>query len=451
MPRPRDAFLALHRFGLGARPGELVNPAIRADPRGWLKAQLHTPPPLPALLAEQPSTESVLLAFRESRLRGAQSEFRQEARQAYLAEAGCRVVAAAASPAPFYERLVRFWGDVLTVSIQQPRCLALVGPFEREVLRAGALGRYGDLLVASTQHPAMLLYLDNARSTGTDSTAGLRRESGRNENLAREILELHTLGVGAYSADDVGGLSDLLTGWGVDSGGGRVQPGARGFAFTPHRHQPGDKRLLGRSYPEGLDGGVRALQMLAESPETARHLSIRMARHFVRDDPPEEVVSALAAAWRDSGGSLRAVATALVDCEAAWALPLQKVRRPAELVIATLRALDEDPEQLDEDARKKLVVALRGLNQPPWSAPSPEGWPDTAAAWIDGDALLRRLELAEKSARRSRRRARPEPAALAAELLGSPLPPALQGALQDAPDVDTGLALLFASPSFQRR
>jgi uncharacterized protein (DUF1800 family) len=449
MPGSHTAFLAVHRFGLGARPGDLDEPALRADPRGWLKAQLTTPP-LPRSLSGQPSTADALQAHRDSRDSGrdAMKDERKMARQQYAEDAGRRIQAAVQSTDPFYERLVRFFGDVLTVSVQQNKCHRLVGPLDREVLRPLVLGRYEDLLLETTRHPAMLLYLDNTRSTGPDSPRGKRAERGRNENLAREILELHTVGVAAgYTQQDVIALADLLTGWSIDLGQGGQQHGERGFAFVTQRHQPGSKLLMGRRYPEGLSGGEQALRELARHPSTADHIARRMARHFVCDEPPPVLVQALSSAWRSSGGDIRQVATALVDCDAAWSAPLQKVRRPAELLIAALRALEIDLRAADR--RAHLVRLLQQLNQAPWSAPSPEGWADTEAAWLDGDALLRRLDLISSVVRH--RQLDMDADALAHQLFGAALEPSLQRILRDAPDPETGITLVLASPLFQRR
>jgi uncharacterized protein (DUF1800 family) len=437
-----EALLACHRLGMGARPGDCA--AIGDDPRGWLLAQLHAPPDPQRLLRRLPESAEVSRALRESRGQGsgARRALRQEHRGLYLQECIGRTLVGVRTQTPLRERLVRFLSDVFTVSRARIQCLGLVGSFEREVIRPGATGRFEELLIAATKHPAMLVYLDNVRSTGPDSTAGGRRERGLNENLAREILELHTLGVGSYTQDDVLALSSILTGWTVGEDGR--------FAFAARRHQPGAQALLGVRYADdGVQQGEQALRALARHPATARRLSWRMARHFIADDPPEEVVAALQSAYTTSGGDLSAVTAALVHCEATWREPLVKLRRPEELVIASIRALLPRAD-ISGDTGERLVSALAALGQAPWDAPSPEGWPDVAADWLSGDSLLMRLRWTWELSRQAGIDGI-DPLALSEDVLPGALSRQTLKAIKSAPDRQTGAALLLASPSFQRR
>lgn len=490
--------VATARFGLGAAPGEIATAS--ADPRGWVLQQLK-PQPIPAVFAGLPTGDQATLKFEQQRQALAQARraspdsnqpsaapqpatpqivspstaapakpFRPNLnarlvsppggneqqgdaylpREVYVREAAARLRAQVDTPVPVYERLVAFWSNHFTVSVQRPPVLGLAGPFEREAIRPHVLGRFEDMLLAVARHQAMLLYLDNALSIGPRSRIGQTRERGLNENLAREILELHTLGVdGGYGQDDVRALAMILTGWSIARG---QEPNPGAFRFRPFAHEPGEKILLGRRYAEGGEGeGVQALRELAHRPATAQHVATKLARHFISDDPPKASIDRLSAAYQRSGGDLGVVTRALVEDEAAWAAPLGKVRQPIELVVATLRALGvprDRPEARQIDDRP-LLGSLRRLGQAPFAAPSPAGWPDTAQDWVAPEAMMRRIEWA--SAVASRLPAEFAPMMLLETAIGPVASAETRTQVERAPSARDGLALVLASPEFQRR
>jgi len=436
MPHP-DALLAATRFGLGPRPGELD--AIGDDPRGWLIEQLEQPEPTPLLETLPRSTQIVReFAARRSMDEAAKRALREQQRVQYHQAATAWMQTAAASNQPFRERLVALFTNHFTVSIARPEVVPLVGPFMVEAIRPYTTGQFSDMLLASTRHPAMLVYLDNMRSIGPDSRAGKRSGRGLNENLAREVLELHTLGVdGGYGQADVEAFAAILTGWGVSLDGA-------GFFYEPRRHQPGDKTLLGKTYSgSGEMEAVLALSDLARHPSTARFLATKIARHFVADQPPESLIEALTREFLDTDGDLAAVAARLIQLDAAWEFPYDKLRTPFDLTLAGARAFG-----WEEDG-PAMVSSLQMLGQPLHSAPSPEGWPDTAEEWLGPDAVLSRLEWAELLASQSVDRV-PDPDRHIAQILGTPSP-ATRRALNRASTPTDKLALMIASPEFQRR
>ena len=370
----------------------------------------------------------------------AKKQRRQAAKEAFKEEQATHLVVAATTPTPFRERLVAFWANHFTVSAQRGAIVGIVGAFEREVVRGNLDRSFADMLVASTKHPAMQLYLDNHKSVGPRSRAGVRQGKGLNENLAREVMELHSLGVdGGYTQADVEGLAKILTGWGIATG--RRGGDAGTFTFEPRRHEPGAKTLLGRRYAEGEGAGERALRDLAAHPATARHVATKLARHFVADDPPASAVASLASAFRKSGGHLPAVHRALVALDEPFAAPLSKVKTPYDLVVSTARALGHD------DAGAAMLAALKYLGQLPYQAPSPQGWPDTAEAWLGPEAMLGRLDWVAEAARTSSPR---DVSALAADVLGPTLGEGTARSLASTTGSEA-LALFLASPEFQRR
>jgi uncharacterized protein (DUF1800 family) len=298
------------------------------------------------------------------------------------------------------------------------------------------------MLRAVVQHPAMLAYLDNLHSTGPNSPLGRRRERGLNENLAREILELHTLGVdGGYTQADVTEFAKILTGWSVRP----LRLGdAGGFMFLKALHEPGPKSVLGQSYAQGgVAEGEQALAALAAHPATARHIARKLARHFLADQPPPAVVDRLADTFRRTDGDLAAVTRALVDTTEVWDEAAPKVKTPHEFVVSAMRATAVDLPD------RRLLNSLRLFGQAPFDAPSPAGWPDTAADWASPTALLQRAEWAMVLARFAVRDL--EPVALLDETLGPVADAQMRQTIAQAPTPAEGLAMVLASPLFQRR
>jgi uncharacterized protein (DUF1800 family) len=426
-----SAIVALHRFGLGARPGEA---AKIADPRSWLDHQVRAGA---EAVPPGPTSATLLAEFRTARAagEGARKAFLARGRTLLVEEVAARFGRAATTDRPFAERMARFWANHLTVSAEKRQVAPFWGAFEREVVRAHLTGRFEDMLIASTRHPAMLLYLDQARSVGPDSMAGQRRDGGLNENLAREILELHTLGVnGGYSQDDVIGLANLLTGWTLGIADGQS------FLYAPRAHQPGAHRLLGRSWPEGEEGGLQALRTLARHPATARHLAGKLVRHLMGDEPPARAIAHVEERWRKTEGNLVQVHTALIDLDEAWKRPFTRLRAPDDYVLATARAFAEtDGAALSARAEK--------LGMPQGRAPSPAGWPDTDDAWLGPESMLARIDLANALSIRHREAHAPS---LAADLFGPSLSRDTAAMLANA-EPRRAIALLAASPEFQRR
>jgi uncharacterized protein (DUF1800 family) len=350
---------------------------------------------------------------------------------------------------PFLERLIWFWSNHFTVSILKARILYFAGTYEREAIRPFVLGKFEDLLIATVRHPAMLLYLDNAYSIGPNSRAGRWAGRGLNENHAREILELHTMSViGGYTQNDVIALAKILTGWSLQRGDQVSNP--TGFEYYENRHEPGAKVLLGKTYADnGEREGLDALRDLARHPATARFIATKFARHFIADEPPPQAVARLERVYRETGGDLKALAMAVVDEPSAWQPNLAKVRTPIEYVVAAIRLLGGGKETLGEQQFRGLAESLRIMGQIPFTANSPKGWPDVASAWAGPAAVMERAQWAHVLAERIPQK--PDPVRLGEAGLGPLLSPATRAELARAADATQGLALLIASPEFQRR
>src|SRR6185437_3359790 len=436
------AIIATSRFGFVASGRDLA--AVAGDPRGWVLGQLgHRPAQLPASLPSSAAMVAAMLQARLDRKAGEKTDAKDELRAVFLGEIGARMNAAIVSETPLLERLVFFWSNHFTVSALRPVVRGFVGAFEREAIRPHVAGSFADMLLAVARHPAMGFYLDNVQSIGPNSPLGRRRDKGLNENLGREILELHTLGLdGGYTQKDVEALARILTGWTI----ARLKdPNPGTFRFVPQIHEPGAKILLGRSYAEsGVGEGEAALRDLANHPATARHIAFKLARHFIADAPPPEAVERIAGRYRDTEGNLRQVMEAVVAEAAAWERPFAKVKTPTDLVIAACRASG-----LRDVPAQGLVGSLRILDQPAFVAPSPAGWPDVAASWISPESVLRRAEWCQAFA--GRLPDPPDPVEIASATLGDALPAEAMQAIRRAPDRRIGLALLLASPQFQRR
>lgn len=441
------ATLAAHRFGYAET--SLRTP--QADPRGWVLDQFKSPAApdergLMGSAAAAALTREVLRAALAPAAAASMSPAaeadrrevspdRQRLRRANLAAQQRRWQHIVATPTPVAERWVQFWANHFCVAQTKGVMLGMVWPHEREAIRPRAFGRFVDLLRAATLHPSMLLYLDNAQSIGPDSRAGRRRERGLNENLARELLELHTVGVhGGYTQADVTELARLLTGWTVSQ---RTDWQAR---FDPALHEPGRKRVLGKSYREGPEAVDELFADLAHHPATARHLATKLARHFIADEPPAVLVDALAERFRATDGDLRAVARALFEHPAAWRDELPaKLKRPEDWLLSAHRML-----KLPITNVPRLQGALVEMGQPAGRAPSPQGWPDTTADWLAPDALWKRVEWAARLA--EQHGAMADARELAALSFGADLSAGTRREIERAESGSQALALWLASP-----
>ena len=364
----------------------------------------------------------------------------------YRAEALARLQRAVIADCGFVERLVAFWSNHFCISAAKGGLARMwAGSFEREAIRPHVLGRFGDMLKAVEQHPAMLFFLDNQQSLGPESRAGQNRKRGLNENLAREIMELHTLGVGGgYSQEDVTSLARIITGW--TFAGRQGQLGAPGsFVFNANAHQPGAQRLLGKTYENnGVAQGEAALADIARHPSTAKFIATKFARHFVADDPPPALVARLQDTFRNTDGDLKALTFALLDSDEAWQAPLTKLRSPYEFLVATGRLLGRIPEDPG-----RYLGSLNLLGQPLWSPSGPNGFPDTNAAWAAPEGMKLRLDVSAQVA--SRLADSIDPRDLLELVAADAASPETRRTVEHAESRQQALALLLMSPEFQRR
>jgi uncharacterized protein (DUF1800 family) len=364
----------------------------------------------------------------------------------FRAEALARLQRASLVDCGFTERLVVFWSNHFCISANKGGLARMwAGSFEREAIRPHVLGRFADMLKAVEQHPAMLYFLDNQQSLGPDSRAGQNRNRGLNENLAREIMELHTLGVGGgYSQDDVTSLARIITGWTFAGRQGKLgTPGV--FVFNANAHQPGPQRLLGQLYEDnGVAQGEAALAFMARHPSTAKFIASKFARHFVADDPPQALVARLQDVFGKTDGDLKALATALLDSDEAWQAPPTKLRSPYEFVVATGRLLSQMPQD-----PSRYLGGLNLLGQPLWSPAGPNGFADTNAAWAAPEGLKLRLDISAQVA--SRLADSVDPRDLLELTAGDAASPETRRTIERAESRQQALALLLMSPEFQRR
>ena len=474
-----DAAIAATRFGVGARAGEIA--AASRDPRGYLKAQIRASG-AEVFATGGETTPQRLAAFRQYRQERAMAArdvaakggatngeaadpvkaAQQFIRRKGPADVQARLQLGVATDAGFRERWALFWANHFTVSATKVQTATLVGPYENEAIRPNVFGRFADLLGAVETHPAMILYLDQAQSVGPGSRAAefrrrgdgppgppgapeqARRTAGLNENLAREILELHTVGIdGGYTQADVTEFARALTGLSI---AGPRDPVQDQVVFREQTHEPGARSILGVRYPAG---GAREqtgaiLGDLAGKPQTARFLCAKIARHFVADQPPPALAARLEKTWTATGGDLARVAEALIDAPEAWAPTPAKFKTPYEFVLSSYRAVGGAPRG------PQVNQALTSLGQRPFGAPSPKGWPDEAAPWAASDAIVKRMQFAQGLAAFVGPNVQ-DPMALARDTLGARLSPAAATAIGRAESRSEAVALLLMTPEFQRR
>lgn len=467
-----QSFVALQRFGLGARPGDLS--ATARDPRGAVLAEI-TPdaakiadPLLPDTIAALRAIRQIQMARKAGKAEAADTggdaastmDMMPAAKgkpppgknagtdkpdNPLVQEMAARLDKATAASVGFAERWAMFWSNHFAVEAESSQMARwVVGAYDREAIRPHVFGRFADLLYAATRHPAMLRYLNNATSIGPTSRAGRKRGKGLNENHARELMELHTIGVDAgYTQADVTSLAKVLTGW--TFGQNLEQPDRFGrFTFNVNAHEPGPETILGRTYGQaGVKQGEAVLDMLAEHPATATHIATKLVRAFVADIPPPNLVAAVAKTFTDTGGDLAAVAKALVGADESWLTPMEKLRLPQDYLLAAVRGLGLTPKPL------QVLKALKTLGQPLFNPPSPQGFPDDAATWLAPDAMTNRLDVAQNLAQQAD--AGSDPRQLADAILGERQSPQTRDAIAHAESPVQGLTILLMSPEFQRR
>lgn len=429
VPTDREAIAhALNRLAFGPRPGDLARVSETGLAR-WIEQQLH-PAGIPDRRVEQRLAALDTMAFdsttlaREVFLPARQA--RRAAQRAATPDAGesmtpatrpipvgdairnerrvfvelgeAKLLRAVYSERQLEEVLVDFWFNHFNVFARKAHTGIYIGEYEREAIRPHVLGRFRTLLGATAKSPAMLVYLDNWQSAAPGTPArGQRAPRGLNENYARELLELHTLGVdGGYTQDDIVNIARAFTGWTVG------RPGEAGFRFAPFMHDRHAKTVLGHAIPAGggIDDGETVLDMLARHPSTARHVAFKLAQRFVSDTPPEALVARAAEAFRRSDGNLREVVRVVVTSPEFFAPEhrLAKVKTPFELVASALRAADAEIR-----SSPALLRALADMGMPLYLCQPPTGYDETAAAWVSSGALVSRINFAvELSAGRLR-------------------------------------------------
>jgi uncharacterized protein (DUF1800 family) len=482
---PRGAALALHRFGFGPKAGSTTGSiaALAPDPLGALLADLETPNAGQIVNADLPASGAesrALFVFNAER--NAKQKLEQKRKQAaqvamensgaditmeqkpmeqkeapppttaaqpdpvpvprqiFLNEARARFGAALNSEIGLVERLVWFWSNHFCVSFDST---VMAGAYEREAIRPHVLGRFADMLLAAESHPAMLFYLDNADSIGPTSIAGINRDRGLNENLAREILELHTLGVRTvYAQADVTNFAKVITGWTILAPVNNPDHGGE-FVFNRLMHEPAPQTLIGNTYPDaGVEQGRSVLADLARHPATARHVATKLARHFIADDPPPALVERLTQRLLDTEGDLKEVTRTLVMAPESWSPEQAKIKRPGEWLVAARRAAGRRRGNIEGMTRQQAL-----LGEPLWRPPAPKGFSDDSAAWYDGLPL--RLQSANAFAQVVA--ADVEPKEMVDVALGPLATEDTRLAVARAESKTQALTLLVMAPEFQRR
>lgn len=472
-----QTYLALNRFGLGWRAGDAPPPR---DPVSLLKSDVARYDPAPPVIAALPPRRAVVetLRYYRDEIRAEREAppmsretdvMGRDVRIHYLDAAAARMQQAAVTDTPFAERLVHFWSNHFAVSVQSLPVAVLAGDHENGAIRPHVMGKFADLLRAAALHPAMLVFLDQAQSIGPGSMLAQRagnrpppadggepRKLGLNENLAREILELHTLGArSVYTQADVTAFARALTGWTVaglnqradrllERMGVNAAPGDP--AFVDAIHEPGAQTILGKRYAgTGQSQSLAVLDELAVHPATARHIATKLARHFAADTPPPALVTRLERAFLDSGGDLPTLYRVLIDAPESWQVAAPKFKTPWDWTVSMLRAtgLKELPD------RRGAVGALAQLGQPIWQPGSPAGYADIADTWAGASGMMLRAELASRIA--GSIASRTDPRAWGAAIMADAASEATLTAIARADSPAQGVVLALMAPEFLRR
>lgn len=445
-------FVAINRFGLGSSPND--NVLIHDNPKAWLKSQIKagskTPDALKKFRTSSAIIKDIIVSNKTKDKNLKRSRKRDLIKNDFKAEVFSKARYLVSTDQPFTERLVSFWSNHFTVSSAKPQISPAIPAYEREQIRPNIFGKFEDLLIPAIAHPTMLTYLDNDTSIGPNSKIGKRRNKTFNENLAREILELHTLGVnGGYSQNDIIELAKIITGWTHDGFLSKrlsKKTGVQGkFAFRDLIHEPGTKKVLGKTYKQdGINEGYAVFKDLARHPSTAKFIATKLAIHFVSDEPTKATIDKLAKIYLKTNGDLSKIYQAIIDLEEVWLTPTPKIKTPYEFIISTLRSLDAT-----NMPRRFIGPPLIAMAHVPFSANSPQGWPDKAKDWIAPESLMRRIEWARAVS--AKLDTDLNPLELLEQTIGVIASKETVQMVEAAPSKDAAMAIIFSSSEFQRR
>ncbi|MCG9680193.1 DUF1800 domain-containing protein [Vibrio sp. Isolate24] len=448
---PNEQILAEQRFGFGPQLGRPTSPLVHQ-----LEGVSYLHPSIQAL----PSTKEILTQLGESQAQRAkvkndevkkrelQEQLQAFYRQHYRQQIEARHQQSIHTPYGFQERLIQFWSNHFAISVDNRRLMPLASKIENDVVRQHWSGNFSDMLMGVSKHPAILMYLDNQASTGPNSKLGKRRGKGLNENLAREILELHTLGVdSSYTQQDVIELAKAISGWSI-----KLKSPDVGFRFVPSMHEPGAVKVMGRTYAQkGIEQGEACLQALALHPDTAQHLATKLCQHFFGRSYPE-LEAAMANAYLKSAGELRPVYQVLIESEPAGSAEPMRFRTPKEWLFAVLRSA-----QISISDKQAMNV-LNVLGQPAFNPGSPAGWPDRDKDYNSPSALTQRLQVANMLAAKAVKQAKAsniQPQKMVddviSQLYGAYLDEHTQLVLSKTKNPMMQLSLFWLSPQFQYR
>ena len=449
-----EGAIAVTRFGLGARPGDIAQASL--NPKTWLKSQLIEDN-VYQFPNETLHTSQDYIIEKEAFFRARRNEptdagklvvakpFNKRFRASEEAEFKTRFSFGVQTATPFHERLVRFWSNHFSIS-GRTRDVLTAAAHEREAIRPAILGNFYDLALGAILHPAMLIYLENIRSIGENSIKGLVgrfRNRGLNENLAREALELHTVTpIAGYTQSDVTEFARALTGWTIHK---KPQPlGKNEALFDAHSHEPGSRTIMGKTYfPLGEKQAKVIIRNLCHHPATAENIAKKVARHFCHDTPPETLVLRLQKSFLDTRGDLKSLYTVLIDSPELWESKANKLKTPDELLISAGRMIGE------RDVFPTWQADIyEGFGQTPFKAPTPEGWPDHGDAWLGPDAMLKRIEWANKLAFRQ---ANKDAQMFLKHALGPIVSTNTAQAIEGAETRQQAFAMALMCPEFQRR
>lgn len=458
-----DNIIAQNRFGLGINPKENKTESLKL----WFEKQFYNYEASPTIIASSPKTHEILHeAFLTNELKRknpqdakVKAQEKKLLRDLYFKEINNRFVISASTKTPFMERLVHFWANHFAISADKVQVRALAGAYENEAIRPNILGNFRDLLIAIIMHPAMLIYLDQNQSIGPNSIAAQRRkknnptkEFGLNENLAREIMELHSLGVnGGYSQNDVTEFAKALTGFSIVNlryeNFGKLPANKKigDFIFTPIAHEQGTRKIMGKSYSqEGMNQALAIIDDLSNHPATALNIATKLARHFAGDNPPQSLINKLKQSFMQTNGDLKSLYLTLINSPECYVSNQVKFKTPWEWLISASRAM-----AIDDFDRIDAQIVMQNLGQMIWQPKSPKGFDDTEDSWAAPDAILRRIETANLMTKNFD----PPfmPIELAQKILGNQFSEHTKTVISRAESIQSASALLLVSPEFLRR